>query len=72
MNDVTGRPGSNAFRISLSCKYAAQSAAKGGRSPPMWHLKAMVGSRGDICRDGAQIAYQPLRSLPAPDSYATL
>jgi hypothetical protein len=72
-NDVTGRRlGNDAFRISLSGKYAAQSAAKGGRGPRIRCSKAMVGSRGDIRSDGAQIAYQPLCSFPAPDPYATL
>jgi len=71
-NDVTGRSGNDAFRISSSGKYAAQSAAKGGRDSRMWRLRAMVGSRGDIGSDEAQIAYQPLCSFPAPDSYATV
>jgi hypothetical protein len=38
----------------------------------MRRLRAMVRSRGDIRRDEAQIAYQPLCSLPAPDPYATV
>ena len=71
-NDVTGRPGNEAFHVNLSTKSAVQSAANGGRDPRMRCLRAMFGGRSDIRRDEAQIAYQPLRSLAAPDPYATM